>query len=86
MIELGLQGFYRRDRAVLFCARQDAADIVEKLAAKSIEVLKEPAVVAQLRANGYEVVTHGPEGLRKYIETEVPKWRDVIAKAGIKPV
>jgi hypothetical protein len=24
--------------------------------------------------------------LRRRIETEVPKWHDVIAKAGIKPV
>jgi hypothetical protein len=39
-----------------------------------------------LRSNGYEVIGNGAEGLRKRIETEVPKWRDVIAKAGIKPV
>jgi len=31
------------------------------------------------------LVVMGP-CLRRYIETEVPKWRDVIAKAGIKPV
>jgi hypothetical protein len=45
-----------------------------------------PAFGALVPHNGYEVVTHGSAALRKYIETEVPKWRDVIAKAGIKPV
>jgi hypothetical protein len=49
-------------------------------------VLKMPSVVEQLRANGYEVTAHGTEALRKRIEVEVPKWRDIIGKAGIKPV
>ena len=49
-------------------------------------VLKKPAVIEQLRTNGYEVVANGSDALRKYVGTEVPKWHDVIAKAGIKPV
>jgi hypothetical protein len=28
----------------------------------------------------------GPEGMKKRIDDEVPKWRDIVAKAGIKPV
>jgi tripartite-type tricarboxylate transporter receptor subunit TctC len=86
MIELGYRDFIAETAQFFFAPAKTPSDIVERLAAKSIEVLKVPAVVAQLRANGYEVVTHGPEGLRKYVETEVPKWRDVIARAGIKPV
>jgi tripartite-type tricarboxylate transporter receptor subunit TctC len=86
MIELGYKDFIAETAQFFFAPARTPSDIVEKLAAKSIELLKGPAVVAHLRDNGYEVVTHGPEGLRKYIETEVPKWRDVIAKAGIKPV
>ena len=27
-----------------------------------------------------------PDGMRKRIDDEVPKWRDIVAKAGIKPV
>jgi len=37
----------------------------------------------QLRNDGFEVLA---DGMRKLIELEVPKWRDVINKAGIKPV
>jgi len=59
---------------------------VARLSAKSVEVLKRPEIVDQLRVNGFEVIAHGSEGLRQRIEVEVPKWRDVIAKAGIKPV
>ena len=86
MIELGYRDFIAETAQFFFAPARTPSDIVETLAATSIEVLKAPAVVAQLRDNGYEVVAHGPQGLRKYIETEVPKWRDVIAKAGIKPV
>jgi len=86
MIELGYKDFVAETAQFFFAPARTPPDLVEKLAAKSIDVLKAPAVVAQLRDNGYEVVSHGPEGLRQYIETEVPKWHNVIAKAGIKPV
>src|SRR5438034_2355887 len=60
--------------------------IVELLSTKSIEILKMPVVAEQLRNNGFEVIANGPDGMRKRIEDEVPKWRDIVAKAGIKPV
>jgi len=39
-----------------------------------------------LRSDGFEVTGNGPDGMRKRIDDEVPKWRDIIAKAGIAPV
>jgi tripartite-type tricarboxylate transporter receptor subunit TctC len=86
MIELGYQDFVADTAQFLFAPAKTPPDIVASLAAKSIEVLKQPAAIGQLRNNGYEVVAHGPDGLRKYLETEIPRWRDIIAKAGIKPV
>ena len=86
MIELGYKDFIAETALFFFAPARTPPDIVTMLAMKSMDLLRKPAVIAQLRANGYEVAAHGPEGLRKYIESEVPKWRDVIAKAGIKPV
>jgi len=60
--------------------------IVELLSTKSIGILKMPVVAEQLRNNGFEVIANGPDGMRKRINDEVPKWRDIVAKAGIKPV
>jgi len=60
--------------------------IVELLSTRSIEILKKPVVAEQLRNNGFEVIANGPDGMRKRIDDEVPKWRDIVAKAGIKPV
>jgi tripartite-type tricarboxylate transporter receptor subunit TctC len=86
MVELGYKDFIAETAQFFFAPAKTPADIVTKLATKSIEVLRRPAVIAQLRDNGYEVAANGSEALRKYIESQVPKWRDVIAKAGIKPV
>ena len=86
MVELGYKDFVAETAQFFFAPAKTAPDIVEKLSAKSIEVLKRPDAVEQLRVNGYEVLANGPADLRKRIEIEVPKWRDVIAKAGIKPV
>ena len=86
MIELGYKDFIAETAQFFFAPAKTPPDIVAKLATTSMEVLKKPEVIAQLRANGYEVAASGSEGLRKYIESEVPRWRDIIAKAGIKPV
>ena len=43
-------------------------------------------IAEQLRNDGFEVLANGPDSMRKRIELEVPKWRDVINKAGIKRV
>jgi tripartite-type tricarboxylate transporter receptor subunit TctC len=86
MVELGYKDFVAETAQFFFAPAKTPADIVDRLSAKSIDVLKIPTVVEQLRTNGYQVVANGSGALRKYVETEVPKWRDVIAKAGIKPV
>jgi tripartite-type tricarboxylate transporter receptor subunit TctC len=86
LVELGYADFIAETLQFFFAPAKTPPGIVEKLSAKSVELLKRPEIVDQLRSNGYEVIGNGAEGLRKRIETEVPKWRDVIAKAGIKPV
>lgn len=86
MVELGYKDFVAETAQFFLAPARTPAAIVATLAAKSIEVLKKPAVIAKLRDNGYEVATSGPEGLRKYVKSEVPRWHDIIAKAGIKPV
>jgi tripartite-type tricarboxylate transporter receptor subunit TctC len=86
MVELGYRDFIAETAQFFFAPGKTAPDIVEKLSAKSMEALKAPAVVEQLRGNGYEITAGGAEALRQRIEVEVPKWRDIIAKAGIKPV
>jgi tripartite-type tricarboxylate transporter receptor subunit TctC len=86
MVELGYKDFVSDTFQGFLAPAKTPAAIVELLGAKSIEILKTPKIAEQLRNNGFEVIANGPEGMKKRIEDEVPKWRDVVAKAGIKPV
>ena len=86
MIELGYKDFVSDTFQGFLAPARTAPDIVELLSAKSLEILKRPAIAEQLRKGGFEVIANGPDGMRKRIADEVPKWRDIIAKAGIQPV
>ncbi len=86
MVELGFKDFIADTFQGFLAPVKTPPAIVELLSAKSIEILKTPKIAEQLRNDGFEVIANGPDGMRKRIEDEVPKWRDVVAKAGIKPV
>jgi len=86
MVELGYKDFIADTFQGFLAPAKTAPAIVELLSTKSVEILKTPKIAEQLRNDGFEVIANGPEGMRKRIEDEVPKWRDIIAKAGIKPV
>jgi tripartite-type tricarboxylate transporter receptor subunit TctC len=86
MLELGFKDFVADTFQGFLAPARTPPAIVELLAAKSIEILKTPNISGQLRNNGFEVIANGPDGMRRRIADEVPKWRDVVAKAGIKPV
>ena len=86
MVELGFKDFIADTFQGFLAPAKTPPAIVELLSAKSIEILKTPKIAEQLRNDGFEVIANGPDGMRKRIADEVPKWRDVVAKAGIKPV
>jgi tripartite-type tricarboxylate transporter receptor subunit TctC len=86
MVELGYTDFISDTFQGFLAPAKTPPAIVELLSTKSIEILKTPAIAEQLRNNGFEVIAKGPDGMRKRIADEVPKWRDIVAKAGIKPV
>jgi len=86
MVELGYADFVSDTFQGFLAPAKTPPEIVQLLSARSIDILKTSAVAEQLRSDGFEVIANGPAGMRKRIEDEVPKWRDIIAKAGIKPV
>src|SRR5580692_10567919 len=86
MVELGYKDFIAETFQAFMAPAKTPPDIIARLAAKSVEVLKTPAISEQLLNNGFEVIANGPDSLRQRIAEEVPKWRNVITKAGIKPV
>jgi tripartite-type tricarboxylate transporter receptor subunit TctC len=86
MVELGYKDFISDTFQGFLAPAKTPPEIVARLAAKSVEVLKVEKTAEQLRNDGFEVIANGPDGMKKRIDDEVPKWRNVITKAGIKPV
>lgn len=86
MVELGYKDFVADTFQGFLAPVKTPPEIVTLLSTNAIRILKTPEIAEQLRNDGFEVLANGPDGMRKRIEDEVPKWRDVVAKAGIKPV
>ena len=86
MVELGYPGFVADTFQAFLAPAKTPPGIVAALAKASVEILQDPKIAAQLHDAGLEVVASTPEAFAKRIASEVPKWRDVIAKAGIPEV
>jgi tripartite-type tricarboxylate transporter receptor subunit TctC len=86
MIELGYKDFLSDTFHGIMAPAATPPDVVERLAAALLEILRQPAFHEQLRSLGFEVIGNGPDGLRKRIETELPHYRELVAKAGIERV
>lgn len=86
MVDIGYKDFIADTFQGFLAPAKTPPEIVQLLATKTIEILKEPKLAEQLRNSGFEVIANGPEGMQKRITDEVPKWRDIVSKAGIKPV
>ena len=58
--------------------------IVKTLNAAIVASLKEPDVAARMKALGLSAIGNSPTEAAAYIRTDSQRWRDIIAKAGIK--
>ena len=86
MLELGFTGFVSETFHCMLAPAGTPAGIVDRLASVSLDALKQPAFHDKLRTLGFEVIGSGPDGLRRRIADEVPRFRGLIAKAGIERV
>jgi len=86
MVELGYKGFITDTFQGFLAPAKTPPAILEMLAKASLEVLNDKTIHDQLQNNGFLVLANGPAGMKRRIDDEVPKWRDLVAKAGITPV
>jgi len=84
MVELGYKDFVMESSFSFFAPARTPQDIVDRMAKAAETVLKRPEVVARLNNSGLEVPAGGPEVLRARVAAEVPFWRELAIKAGIK--
>src|ERR1700754_706947 len=76
MIDLGYKDFVSDTFHGMLAPAATPPEIVERLAAVLLEALRLPAFREQLRFLGFEVIGNGPDGLRRRIEIEVPRYRE----------
>jgi tripartite-type tricarboxylate transporter receptor subunit TctC len=82
--ELGLKGYESSAWFGLVAPRGTPRSIVERLNAYVVAAMADTTVRGRFVEFGAEPVTSTPEELTRFISAEVVKWRDLIARAGIK--
>ena len=82
--ELGLKGYESSAWFGFVGPRGLPRPIVDRLNAETVAAMADPAVRARFVEFGAEPVTSTPDELGRFIAAEVVKWREIIAKAGIK--
>jgi tripartite-type tricarboxylate transporter receptor subunit TctC len=69
----------------LYAPAGTPADIVEKLNKEANRIMSSPEMVAKLRSQSSEAAGNlSPSEFRKYVETEVAKWQNMVKVTGVK--
>ena len=82
--ELGVKGYESSAWFGLVAPRGTPRPIVDKLQAEVAAAMADAAVRTRFTEFGAEPMTSTPDEFGRFIAAEVVKWREIIAKAGIK--
>jgi tripartite-type tricarboxylate transporter receptor subunit TctC len=84
MQEAGVKGYDATTWYAVLAPAGVPQEIIAKLNSDIAEVLKDPAVRAQIIKRGIEPETMTPQQLRTFMNAEIEKWAKVIKAADIK--
>jgi tripartite-type tricarboxylate transporter receptor subunit TctC len=82
--ELGVKDYESSAWFGLVAPRGTPRPLVDKLNAEVVAAMAAPAVKSRFVEFGAEPMSTTPDDFARYISLEVVKWRELIAKAGIK--
>ena len=82
--ELGLKGFQAVAWNGLSAPARTPKDIIAKLNADVLKVVRSPELAERLRAEGSDPVGNSPEQYAAFLRDEIAKWSKVIKFAGVK--
>jgi tripartite-type tricarboxylate transporter receptor subunit TctC len=85
MAESGLPGFESNGWFGIVAPAGTPQDVIAKLNAAFVLVLKDPAVVDRIRGLGSEPMPMTPDEFSTFIRHEIDKWLKVVAASGGKP-
>jgi tripartite-type tricarboxylate transporter receptor subunit TctC len=84
MQEAGVKGYESATWYGMLAPAGTPADIVNKLNAEIVAILRQPEINERLSHEGAEPVGNTPQQFGAHIKSEIEKWRKVIRAAGIK--
>jgi tripartite-type tricarboxylate transporter receptor subunit TctC len=84
LADLGVKDAVSNTFQALFAPAGTSPEIISFLSQQCVNALKEPDVVEKLKQAGLATTALDSAGLRARVAREVPYWRDVIEKGGIK--
>ncbi|HUQ73867.1 MAG TPA: tripartite tricarboxylate transporter substrate binding protein [Burkholderiales bacterium] len=82
--EVGVRGYESSAWFGLVAPRGTPRAMVDKIAAEVASAMSDSTVRARFTDFGAEPMSTTPDELGRFISSEVGKWKDIIAKAGIK--
>ena len=84
--EQGLKDFVAENWLAFFFPKGTPAAVIQRLNEAAIAAMTTPAVAAQLKKNGADIVAperRSPEYLQKFVTSEIEKWAGPIKAAGL---
>lgn len=82
--ELGIKDAESNTFQAIFMPAGTPNEIVQEFSKHCVAVLKQPEVIESLKQAGLATTGLDSEGLRKRVASEVPYWKEIIDKGGIK--
>jgi tripartite-type tricarboxylate transporter receptor subunit TctC len=81
--ELGYPGYEISSWQGVFAPAGTPADIVNRLNAEIVQLIREPEITARIRREGADPIGSSPEQWAKRFQSEVEKWARVSRQAGL---
>jgi tripartite-type tricarboxylate transporter receptor subunit TctC len=83
--EAGLPGYYSASWYGLMLPAGTPKAYIDVLSKEIVTIMRVPEIKEKMLAQGFEPVGDTPAQFGKFIGEEVPRWENVVKKAGIKP-
>ena len=84
LVELGYKDFVLDTFLAVFAPSKTPPEIVQRLSKACVEGASKPETRAKLAKAGFDVDPKGPGGLKARLAKEIPMFKEIVAKAGIK--
>ena len=82
--ESGVPGYEINNWYGIFVPANTPQDIIQRLNAETIKILKKPDVHAKLIAAGLEPIWSTPKEFADYVRAETDKWRKIVVDSGAR--